>query len=210
MVYCQTLAQEAVSLQPTAEPGMPLSAVESLLRHLPQEIVLPAGRPAAVLVLLYQRRGRLHVTLTQRTQDLAHHKGQIAFPGGACDPGDRDYWSTALRESREEVGLLGSPRRLGFLPPIFIPVSGFAVAPCVGHLPLPPEFAPHAGEVAALLEPALDDLWPLEGWEDVPLPTGGSVRLPYYPWQDHKIWGATARMLHALRGFLEAGQAAGG
>jgi 8-oxo-dGTP pyrophosphatase MutT (NUDIX family) len=192
-------------VQAIRDPGPPPAhAIELLERGLPKVIVLPAGRPSAVLVLLYPSEGRLHVTLTRRTEDLAHHKGQIAFPGGSCDAGDRDYWSTALRESREEVGLLGSPRRLGFLPPIFIPVSGFAVAPCVGYLPLPPEFAPQSGEVAALLEPALDDLWPVEAWEDVPLRTGGAVRLPYYPWQGHKIWGATARMLHALRGFLES------
>ncbi len=198
-------------MQPGSEPGLtPDDVIGRLEGLLPQEIALPAGRPSAVLILLYPSEGRLHVTLTQRTEDLAHHKGQIAFPGGSCDPADRDYWSTALRESREEVGLLGSPRRLGFLPPIFIPVSGFSVAPCVGYLPWPPAFAPHADEVAALLEPALDDLWPLEQWEDVPLRTGGSVRLPFYPWQDRKIWGATARMLHALRGFLEEAEAARG
>lgn len=193
-----------MATQPASDPGAPrVDPMERLGRLLPQEISLPAGRPAAVLVLLYPHAGQLRVALTERAKALAHHTGQIAFPGGSCDPGDRDYWSTALRESREEVGLLGSPRKLGFLPPIFIPVSGFAVAPCVGHLPWPPEFAPHTGEVASLLEPALDDLWPLERWEDVPLRTGGSVHLPFYPWQGHKIWGATARMLHALRGYLE-------
>ncbi len=170
-----------------------------LSRSLEPQLALPAGRPSAVLVLLYPDGPGLRVLLTRRADDLDHHKGQISFPGGSCDPGDRDYWETALREAREEIGLLAAPHRLGHLPPLFIPVSGFAVAPCVGYLPGRPDVRPCSGEVAELLEPPLGDLWEIERWEDVKTPSGAIWRMPVYPWQAYRIWGATARMLHSLR-----------
>lgn len=170
-----------------------------LLARLPKEISMPAGRPSAVLVLLYPGSGGMHVLLTRRADDLDHHKGQISFPGGSCDPGDPSVWHTALREAREEVDLRLEPQRLGHLPPLYIPVSGFAVAPCVGYLPDRPPVHPHTAEVAELLEPSLQALWSIERFEDVKTPSGATWRLPVYQWAEHRIWGATARMLHSLR-----------
>jgi 8-oxo-dGTP pyrophosphatase MutT (NUDIX family) len=60
---------------------------------------------AAVLVPLLFRDGEWHVAVTQRTLDVEHHKGQISFPGGACEPGDADLEATALRETFEEIGV---------------------------------------------------------------------------------------------------------
>ena len=55
--------------------------------------------PAAVLVGLVNRAGGLAVLLTQRTDHLHHHPGQISFPGGHMDPGDETPEDTALREN---------------------------------------------------------------------------------------------------------------
>ena len=60
---------------------------------------------AGVLVPLFEKNGETHFLLTKRTQDVEHHKGQVSFPGGAVDKGDRDIVTTALRESEEEIGL---------------------------------------------------------------------------------------------------------
>ena len=67
------------------------------------------ARQAAVLVPLYVDAGQLWTVLTKRTEDLPHHRGQIAFPGGGRETGE-EAWDTALRESQEEIGL--DPKRV--------------------------------------------------------------------------------------------------
>lgn len=180
----------------------PKALADALAGRLAQSITLPAGRPSAVLCLFYPTPEGLRVALTRRSDGLGRHSGQISFPGGACDPQDQDYWQTALREAREEVGLTRSPRHLGFLPPIFIPASGFAVAPCVGYLTERPEYVIDPQEVVEVIEPPLQELWPLEDWEVHHRPEGEYV-MPCYVWRGIRIWGATARMLRALRLALE-------
>ena len=58
--------------------------------------VVEAPRPAAVLVPLYLDQGEWHLLLTQRTDTVSTHKGQVAFPGGRVDPDDRDAISTVV------------------------------------------------------------------------------------------------------------------
>jgi len=55
--------------------------------------------PAAVLLLLFERDGECNVLFTKRSDKVAHHKGEISFPGGTVDPDDRDFLHTALRAS---------------------------------------------------------------------------------------------------------------
>lgn len=89
------------------------------------------ARRAAVLILL--TRGELpRVTLTQRASGLRDHPGQVSFPGGGVEPGDASPTATALRESWEEVGLVGSEVEvIGALREAWVPVSGFLVTPVV-------------------------------------------------------------------------------
>ncbi|CAE6445839.1 unnamed protein product [Rhizoctonia solani] len=65
----------------------------------------PANRRAAVLVLLFVRDGHIRVLLTTRSKSLRSHPGQVALPGGRCDPEDSSMVKTAIREAQEEVGL---------------------------------------------------------------------------------------------------------
>src|SRR4030088_1618714 len=85
---------------PVAQP--PLGSDFSLNGVVP---VPETFRPAAVLVPLVRREPGMTVLLTQRTDDMPSHAGQIAFPGGRRQDGDADAVATALRETEEEGGL---------------------------------------------------------------------------------------------------------
>jgi 8-oxo-dGTP pyrophosphatase MutT (NUDIX family) len=79
----------------------------------------PCPREAAVLMLLYPRQGELVLPLTQRTDTVEMHRGQVSLPGGAREPQDRDFAQTALRETCEELGIPeGAVQLLGALSPL--------------------------------------------------------------------------------------------
>ena len=102
------------------------------LNPVPARLKETAGRPSAVLVGLMQRRDGWHVIMTERAHHLAHHAGQISFPGGKVDTADPDLVATALREADEEVSLpRSSVEILGGLDTVRSPV-GFVVQPVVG------------------------------------------------------------------------------
>ncbi|MBZ0301478.1 MAG: CoA pyrophosphatase [Anaerolineae bacterium] len=166
----------------------------------------PRSRQAGVLVLLYPIDHELHFVLTRRTDTLRGHSGQVSFPGGRRDPGDADFVVTALRETREEVGIDDpSTAILGSLTPIYIPPSDFEVFPVVAALDHIPPFNPNPDEVAevfsvplmALVDPRFKRV------EDWPF-NGQLVRIPLYAFNGHKVWGATAIMLSELEGRLKA------
>ena len=88
---------------------------------------------AAVLVPLYVERGRLHTVFTKRQDDLRRHPGEISFPGGRYDEGERDLLATALREAQEEIGLPPDAVEIvGALQPTPTIATGYAVYPFVG------------------------------------------------------------------------------
>jgi 8-oxo-dGTP pyrophosphatase MutT (NUDIX family) len=163
------------------------------------EVVDPALTCAAVLVPLLFREGEWHVLVTQRTQTVDHHKGQIAFPGGACDPDDADGMETALRETFEEIGV--PPTAVEVLGALddFVTITAFVITPFVGIISEPVEYSPSAREVEAVLEvPVTFFLDPthlrVEQWEQ-----RGLVReILFWDYGEHTIWGATARILKNL------------
>ena len=92
------------------------------------------ARPAAVLVPLVMREDELTVLLTQRTDHLSSHAGQVAFPGGRIDPGDDGPIAAALRETEEETGIARSyVEPLGFLD-TYLTGTSYRVVPVVGLL----------------------------------------------------------------------------
>jgi 8-oxo-dGTP pyrophosphatase MutT (NUDIX family) len=167
----------------------------------------PEGGPprrGAVMVLLYPRHRETHLVLERRPADLPQHAGQISLPGGGYREGDGDDLGTARRELQEELGV--TPDRYqawGRLEPLYIPASNFAVVPFVGYAQRPPIFRPNSREVAEVLEVplrALADPATLE--EEVWELRGAPRRVSFYRHGEHKIWGATARVLGQIGGIL--------
>ena len=97
--------------------------------------VVPAPerfRPAAVLVPLVRREPGITVLLTQRTDDMPSHAGQIAFPGGRHQADDADAVATALRETEEEVGLARSFVDVIGAVDLYRTGTGYEITPIVG------------------------------------------------------------------------------
>ena len=156
-------------------------------------------RAAAVLVPLVLHDEAMTVLLTQRTEDMPSHAGQIAFPGGRRQPEDKDLTATALREAEEEIGL--DPRFvqvLGALDP-YVTGTGFLVTPVVGLVEPGFTVRPDPREVADVFEVPLAHFLDV-GNHHIHSRTWQGRERQYYamPYGDRYIWGATAGMLKNL------------
>ena len=155
----------------------------------------PGFQRAAVLVPLLFNEGVPHVLFTQRSQQVATHKGQISFPGGVIEDLDDGPAATALRETEEEIGIpAGTVDLLGRLDELATNTSSFLITPFVGTIPSGTATLTSDAEVARILEVPLAAL--LDPAQREPDPRTGSWQ---YLWDDAVIWGATARI---LSGFL--------
>ncbi|MDX1643052.1 MAG: CoA pyrophosphatase [Thermoanaerobaculia bacterium] len=178
------------------------SWIEDVRRRLasppPQRLPLSEARQAAVLVPLHVESGQLQVLLTKRSDELPHHRSQIAFPGGGREIGE-DPWTTALRETEEELAL-DSRRilRLGQLDEAWTP-SGYRIIPCVGAVPAPVEVVPNEQEIAEAFSLPLAEFAEPEKIEDRRVEIDGRERrLRIYHVEGRQVWGLTARVLQNL------------
>ena len=153
--------------------------------------------PAAVLVPLVEHDDGMTVLLTQRTDHLAHHPGQISFPGGRLEEADGgDHVIAALRETEEEVGL--SRERVTLLGRLdtYITGTGFAITPVVGVVEPPFAVSPDPFEVAEVFDVPLQFLLDPENHKLNRVVVEGRHR-PFWSmtWEQRVIWGATAGIL---------------
>lgn len=164
----------------------------------PHPDALATARPAAVLIPAIARE-TITLLFTQRTDHLAAHAGQIAFPGGKAEPYDVDPLATALREAHEEIGLepsLVTP--LGTLER-YLTGTGFRITPVIGLVD--PAFTPNpdVNEVADTFEVPLSFLMDAGNIQRHARTIDGVDRHFYaIPFGDRFIWGATAGILRNM------------
>lgn len=159
---------------------------ERLRRHPGRSLDLPALllRESAVLVPLFLREGRPHLLFTRRPPTLKSHGGQISFPGGVREQGDLTPLHTALRETKEELGIAPElVEVLGMLDEIPT-ITRYRILPFVGVIPGELRYLPSAEEIEEIIEAPLSEL---------------EERAPrFFYFGRHLVWGATARILHNL------------
>jgi coenzyme A diphosphatase NUDT7 len=165
----------------------------------------PDLRPhAAVLVPLFERDGDTIVVLIRRSLLLFSNPGDLAFPGGRLEPGERAI-DAALREAEEEVALdPASVTVLGRLPIVNRARGGERVVPYIGVLTAEPALRSDPSEVDAIFTVALSDL-AADGvyWEEEwPIPGEGTRTLPFFAdvaaLGNDVIWGMTAMVIRQL------------
>jgi len=193
------LVPDVVSALAKPLPGAAAHALMSPQprRTWPDGIPPPTLRNAAGLLLIFpDADNRAHIVLTVRAGTLGRHGGQVSLPGGVIEPGE-SYAHAALREAHEEIALDPSLVRIaGALSPIDIPVSNFRLHPIVGLSEVRPSLTPHAGEVAKILEIALDDLLAPDALAETTRERDGRrITVPAFHADGEEIWGATAMVL---------------
>jgi len=172
----------------------------------PQRVADPVTARAAVAVVLRERAGAIEILFIRRAEHPADPwSGQMAFPGGRAEPGDADLRSTALRETREEVGLhletdaedlgaLDEVRAVARMRPLDLAISPFVFQ-------LRAEAAPAvSAEVRSVHWLPLDDLLGPSRRSTMDYQhQGDTLQFPCLRVEELVIWGLTYRMFMSFQ-----------
>jgi 8-oxo-dGTP pyrophosphatase MutT (NUDIX family) len=156
-------------------------------------------QPAAVLIPFLKKKDGWHLLFIRRTvMPNDRHSGQVAYPGGRCDPLDPDAEAAALREAQEEVGV--NPEDVQILGRVrdMLTITNYRVTPIVGTIPWPYNFTPQVEEVDRIFTIPLKWLANSTNYE-VKMRglqiLGRDVPVIYYEKYDGELlWGASARI----------------
>jgi 8-oxo-dGTP pyrophosphatase MutT (NUDIX family) len=172
------------------------------LQNLPwPDVVKPAALDgktvhAGVLLPVSYGPAGFSVVLTRRSLLVAHHKGEMCFPGGVREEADLDIQSTALREASEEVGIIPHQVKIvGQLQPV-LTKTGFKVWPIVGYIPADYGFHVNPDEVSEVIEVPLAAFSPEESSRQEATLEGGLLqKRRSFVYGGRVIHGVTARIL---------------
>lgn len=213
MKFDYTIIEELSNLLKKDLPAF--ASHQKMMKHrLPIEQLkdkLAAARKSAVLLLLYPNNDLWHIVFIERQSYDGVHSGQIAFPGGKLEEGDKDLVETALREANEELAIIPEQVEIvGNLSPIYIPPSNFLVQPYLGIQNSRPNFIADPREVADYLEIPLGHFLQKEVLIDTKIKQkeGLHLQVKAFKWQNNIIWGATSMIVAELVDLLSQTSAA--
>jgi len=178
-----------------------------------QNIMAPEGRnnerfvhkyTASVLIALFHKVNRWQFPLIQRIEDGYVHSGQIGLPGGKLEI-DETTVECALREAHEEIGLKPDcVKIIGQLSSLPIPVSKYLVYPVIGIIKSEIQWSINPEEVKSIFTASLNDIR-----NPAPIKTEmwqfgkDSRKVPFFYFNQHKVWGATAMILSEFKAVIE-------
>ena len=164
-------------------------------------------KQAAVLILLYPSlKGNTCFVLIERSISRGVHSGQISLPGGKKEKKDKSFWHTAIRETKEEIGVDAS--KINFLKKmsnIYVPPSNFMINPYIGYLEENPFFRIQKEEVQNIFEIDILDLLKNKNKTSRKVLSkymNNNLKVPVYNFKDKIVWGATAMILSEFELFI--------
>ena len=165
---------------------------------------------AAVLIPVYRSPdGELHIVMILRNPGGVHG-GQIAFPGGKHDPEDETMLDTALREVREELGLIVERNDvLAELPMEQTRTTGYRVFPFLARIAVPDRWQIADREIAEIVDVKLTDLTRRDAHDKMigRFPTWEKAQqVSFYRIGEHRLWGLSYRILQPVLARLVAGE----
>ncbi len=190
-------------------PGIKAQVIMSSMKRVHELLGTTStekAKPSSVLLLLYPVGEEVFIVFIQRPDYGGVHSGQISFPGGKWEPEDMDLSSTALRESKEEVGIIPERVRiLGKLSELYIPPSRYLVSPFVAYCSARPDFEKAPDEVKEIIEVNIRDLFRENAYQVTKHKIGLGIRIkaPAYVVDGHTIWGATAMILSEFKEMIK-------
>ena len=153
---------------------------------------------ASILVVIYGEPPV--VIMTEKPEGMKFHAGEISFPGGKIESQDSNLLETALRETREEIGLNLTPSQvIGQLKPVITLNSGFTILPFVSVLEKIPPLMENA-EVEKIFHIPLEPF--LKTMAKDPDPSHNIIQEMYtFEFEGKIVWGASARVLKQIVDF---------
>jgi 8-oxo-dGTP pyrophosphatase MutT (NUDIX family) len=153
-------------------------------------------KKAAVLIPLFYKNEEAHLLFTKRTHLVETHKGQISFPGGMADKGDKDLTGTALRETWEEMGIKSKDVNILGKTDNFLTNTNFMVTPYVGYFSYPYDYNVNFDEIERVIEVPFShlikpDIFEIKPW----IRDGIKWNIHYYSYNGDIIWGVTGFLL---------------
>lgn len=184
----------------------PMDRIEGLeKRKWPED-----AKKSAVTFLLFPKNGKIHTLFMKRPEYPGVHSGQVSLPGGQAESSDLNLLATAIREFREETGIvLEESNYIAPLTEFYIPPSNFLVQPFVAFVDELGSLNPDPTEVESLHDIALEDLFLEDNFliDEIQIrnrrDTSDTIKAPCYKVNGLRIWGATAMMISELQMVFE-------
>jgi len=186
--------------RPAAERRLSLADLLRGARDWPRVVrgpIVAASRDAAVLIPVFDDGEGLQVVMIERAHDIGTHRGDIAFPGGSCDPGEPGE-AAALRETEEEVGIPAASITVAAALSTHPIMSGFVIWPYIGVLPARPDLRHRSPEVARTLVVNVTDLLADGRWRQERWPGADGNLLDFFAVPGGVAWGTTGDLLREL------------
>ncbi len=197
--HLKTVQLPGIDAQLSMAPADRRQALEKAEQNAVQK------RYAAVSVIVSTQPTAENLILIQRSQYEGVHSGQLAFPGGKKEDFDVDFYETAVRETKEEIGIILQEQHfIRKLTPLYVPPSNFEVHPFLFFTADPLQFTIDPYEVAAVISLPISVLIDDQTVSNKEIDTSYSfkIKTSVFTFGEHVVWGATAMMLAEVKQML--------